>query len=329
MQDNWYVYHKQLYESCSSNKDFLDVLKKYPDKVKSLDESIFLQSKNTDINISQENLNELFLKNKLKTIRLGNVESRFLIKQVFDKDVVGDFEALKDKKDDFRMRNNAGLYFSDGQKEIVHEWWCKNTSELLKNPETSLTSCYLFLAYDLFLLSLFDIKNKYLNNFGLLVDLILLFENKKVLLISNGVESMKNSFDSGLQRAYKKTIPNFSLYCLKSPQTTIGMPYPHTNSKETTEWMVDEITKKFGDFDVALLACGCYGAPLTNLLSKKLPNKNIIYMGSMLYTMFGLYSQGILKPIFAPKLFNTEGFIEISEKCPDACKKIENGKYWN
>jgi hypothetical protein len=107
------------------------------------------------------------------------------------------------------------------------------------------------------------------------------------------------------------------------------MPHPHKNSIETTNFILDEIDQKYGDFDVALLACGCYGPPLSNLLAKKHPNKNIIYMGSMLYTMFGLYSQGIQKPVFNTKLFNTDGFIEVPQKCPEVCKKIENGKYWS
>jgi hypothetical protein len=328
-------YYKKLYESCDSNSNFLETINKFPDRVLEMDESLIKQGlNNKDLLIKEyesgkEELYSLFLKNELRTIRLGNIESRFLIKQVFNKDIMGDFEKLKDKNDDFRMRSNAGLYYNEVcDSKNVHKWWCDNTLDFIKNQNTTLTSCFLFLYSDLYLFSLLDIK-KSIINFGSSANLITLFESKKVLVVSNGAESMKKSFDMGLQRAYKQKIPNFKLYCLESPQTTIGMPYPHKNSIETTNFILDEIDQKYGDFDVALLACGCYGPPLSNLLAKKHTNKNIIYMGSMLYTMFGLYSNGIQKTVFNTKLFNTDGFIEVPQKCPEVCKKIENGKYWS
>jgi hypothetical protein len=126
-----------------------------------MDESLIKQGlNNKDLLIKEyesgkEELYSLFLKNELRTIRLGNIESRFLIKQAFDKDIIGDFEKLKDKNDDFRMRNNAGLYYNEVcDSQNVYKWWCDNTLDFIQSSNTTLTSCFLFLYSDLYLYSL-------------------------------------------------------------------------------------------------------------------------------------------------------------------------------
>jgi hypothetical protein len=203
----FWIYYKELYESCSSNRNFLEIVQKYENEIKNLDKVMFPKNKNKnkDIILSQENLENIFLENKLIATRLGSVETKFVIKQIFNKDVVGDKSILKDGNDDSKMKSNAGLYYSnESDKQRIQNWWCGNAVAILTNPGTTLTSCFLFLPYDLTLLSLLNIKNKHLNNYSSLVKLIYLFENKKVLLVSNGVESMKKSFAAGLQRVYKK-----------------------------------------------------------------------------------------------------------------------------
>lgn len=329
----WYEYHKKLYESCSSNKEYIQILQEYKDRVIEKNISLLKDQKNNSDILIKDNFDQiklLFDTNKLVTSRLGNVESRFLIKNLFDMDVPGDYENLKSKDDDLRMKKNAGLYYQkEEDKKNIHDWWVNNAKELLLNNDTLLTSCFVHLPYDLILLSLLDIKNHYLMNFSSMINIIQWFEDKKVLLISNGVDSMIKSYSIGLQRIYTFKIPSFKLYTVKTPQTTTGMPYPDESSIQTTQRIITNIQNTCPDFDIALLSCGSYGPPLTIELKKTFGNKNMVYLGSMLYTMFGLYTHNLLKPSSKDGRFISDNFIVVEEKCPDACRNIDKGKYWN
>lgn len=329
----WYEYHKKLYESSLSNFDYLSILENNYDRVVKRDITLLKDViLNHDIVIKDniDKLKTLFIQNKLVTSRLGNVESRFLIKNLFDKNIPGDYENLKNKDDDFRMKKNAGLYYQNAEDKIkVHNWWCYSTLKLLLDNRTTLTSCYVHLPYDLSLLASLNIQNRYLINFSTIVNIIQWFQNKKVLLLSNGVDSMRKSYNLGLQRAYNLHIPEFELYTIKTPQTTTNMPYPHKTSIETTDSILQEIILNYPDFDIALLACGCYGPPLQLKLLETFGNRNMVYLGSMLYTMFGLYTHNLLKPSVSDGRFISDNFIEVEEKCPEVCKNIDKGKYWS
>jgi hypothetical protein len=327
---NW-EYHKKLYESCKNNQDYLEVLETKKDQIANADESLLSNNIiNQDLLIKQnQNLFENFKNNKLITSRLGCVESRFILSYKFNKKIIGDFQNTENQTDDIVMKKNAGLYYKhSSDRDLVCSWWVDNAIELLSSPITTVVSCYLVLAYDLCLLSTLRVKNKIIGSYTDQTELIKLFENRKILVISNGIEDMQDSFKLGLQRIYNFKLPSFQIEFLKSPQTTLGMDYPHEHMKETTEKIIEEIDQKYSDFDTCLLCCGGYSAPIINILSKKHKNKNLLYFGSELYTFFGLYSHGIQKPTSRNRIFNLNNFLEISKKCPDSCKLIDGGKYW-
>lgn len=327
---NW-LYHKKLYESCKDNQEYLKILDSKKEQIENADESLLSKSViNKDLLIQQDrNLFENFKNNKLITSRLGCVESRFVLSYKFNKKIISDFQNTESQDDDLIMKKNAGLYYKHlSDKEEVCSWWANNAIELITNPITTIVSCYLVLAYDLTLLSTLDVKNKIIGSYVEQTELIKFFENRKILIISNGIEEMHNSYKLGLQRIYNFDVPKFDIDFLKSPQTTLGMEMPHNHMKETTEKIIEEIEKKYSDFDTCLLCCGGYAAPLINLLSKKYTTKNLLYFGSELYTFFGLYSHGIQKPFSRKHIFNLNNFLEISKKCPEACKSIDGGKYW-
>ena len=221
---------------------------------------------------------------------MGCVESVFIMKYLFNFNMPSHLSRSDDI--DHNMRENAGFYYKNSNmRDEVSKWWCENTKELLLSE--TITSCYCVLNFDLILWALLDLKKKFYN-YGELSKIILQnSEGKKVLYIGSAVESIKAGYDRGLQNAWNFPVSNFSMYYLKTPQTTTGCPLPHESIKETCEYLVKEIDEKYKDFDTAVLGCGAYGPPLTNMLRKKYPNKNLIYLGGECYKMFGVYSKGM------------------------------------
>ena len=65
-----------------------------------------------------------------------------------------------------------------------------------------------------------------------------------------------------------------------------------------------------------------------NMLSDKFSDKNILYLGSDCYKMFGIYSDEMPKP---PDWGdpNLENWIEVLEEYNDSYACIDNGKYWS
>jgi hypothetical protein len=267
---------------------------------------------------------EKYKNNNLITTRLGCVESGFLT-NYFYKTKIDNQQFLPLDCVDKYMKENAGLYYkNEADKQKVLDWWCEQTNEIIYN--SVITSCYAFLHIDLLLWSNMNIKGNYYN-WGPLHKIILQHsENKKILYIGNGVESIKVGYERGLQNAWNFPVSKFSLNYYKTPQTTINMDYPDNDMIETTNRMAEEIVNSYSDFDTAILGCGAYGPPLTNILSKKLPNKNFVYLGSDCYKMFGIYSDGM--PIPRDNDVNKDGWMQVVEQCDPRCRNIDAGKYW-
>jgi mannosyltransferase OCH1-like enzyme len=322
------VYYIYQYIS-KNNKNYIDLCNKY----NSYDDII-----NYNINYNQimnnnlinnsvnytEDLEELLNNNKLITTRIGCVESSFIFKYRFDFKLIDDPISYKEKEIDFYMKTNAGLYYNDNNlKEQVLNWWCDNTIEIIK--KSTITSCFSFLNYDLYLWALLDIKKKFYNWGNIHKFILKNLSNKKLLYIGSATESIKFAY-SNIHKVWKFKIGTFSMYYVKTPQTTLGMDYPDNSIIDTTNKIIDEIINKYSDFDIAILGCGAYGPPIINILNKKLGDKNMIYLGSSCYTMFGLYSQGM--PIPNDEDIIKENCIEVLEKYDDKCKNIDQGKYW-
>ena len=326
-----YIQALKIYKYHSyNNKDFINkvlydtlLLYKYDD------DEIVNKITNNDLieNTNSDELINKYQQNNLITTRIGCVESRFIIyhkykiKQIYNNNI-----NININISDMQMRQNAGLYYKNSDdKKKVWKWWINNTLEIIQKSE--LTSCYSVLYYDLLLWSLMDLKKKFYN-WCLLHKIILKnSENKKILYIGNGVKSIEYAYNHNFELAWNFKIPKFDLSCIKTPQTTLGMEYPDDNMIITTEKIVDEILLKYNNFDTFILGCGAYGPPIINILSKKLPNKNLIYLGSDCYKMFGIYSKGMPIPINDCDV-NIKGWIEVLEDCDEKCKNIDNGKYW-
>ena len=329
-----YEYFKIIYENCNNNDDFINFIKCEYERLNKLDITLLKSdTNNKDIlfqnNIYDDNENseiiEKLKNNSLTTIRLGNVESEFLIKYMTSIKLPGDYNSKFEI--DYKMRTNAGLYYknSEDRKDVL-KWYVDNFLELVKNDEVVLTSCYAFLKWDLILYSHLNISNKKLYNWELFTKVLLTnIDYKKILVISNAVDILKKSFDRNLQTVYKITLSQIdSINYIKTPQTTIGSEYIDDNIMITCDNIYNQI--KLYDFDIVLLACGAYGCPISNFINKNYSSKSVIYLGSLIYTIFGIYSNGI--PIPNYDFIHKDKFIEIEEKCPEHCKNIDQGKYW-
>jgi hypothetical protein len=280
---------------------------------------------NTDLietNINDGKIKDLLLKNKLISTRMGNVESSFILKYVF-KHKVPDYNDIMDHDIDYFMKRNAGLYYKDSnRKNEILKWWASQTIDMIKN--SALITMHQ--GFDLILWAHLNLKNTYSRWDGLDKLILQNSGNKKILYIGNATKSIKTAYERGVQNAWKFDIPSFSMYYIKTPQTTLNMEYPNESIKETTYDIVDEIINNYSDFDTAILGCGAYGPPIMNILRKKLKNKNMIYLGSMCYQMFGIYSKGMAIPNNDDVI--RENWILVQEECEEKCKEIDQAKYW-
>ncbi|AYV83502.1 MAG: hypothetical protein Hyperionvirus7_73 [Hyperionvirus sp.] len=114
--------------------------------------------------------------------------------------------------------------------------------------------------------------------------------NKKILIISafkDGIDKQKDNLDN-LIKNYK--FPKFELLTYKTPLTynysdsQIKFPLPHNNYHETLDSICKDVQGI--DFDIALLGCGAYGAPLGSFI--KNIGKKAIYIGAIIALFFGV-----------------------------------------
>jgi hypothetical protein len=295
--------------------------KKYLDYSKKSNKLLNLDLIETDIN--NGDIKNLLLNNKLISSRLGNVESCFLLRYIFNHKVY-DYHFLMDFDIDYYMRQNAGLYYRNSKdRNKVLYWWSNHTLNFTKNS----TLISMHQGYDFLLWSYLNLKQKYYRWDKLYKIILQNSKDKKILYVGSAVNSIKIAYERGVQNAWKFIIPKFNMYYVKTPQTTTNMDYPNESIIETTYEIINEIINNYSDFDTMILGCGAYGPPIMNILRKKLKNKNMIYLGSMCYEMFGIYSKGINIPINRDVI--KENWIPVQERCEDhKCMHIDNGKYW-
>jgi len=318
--------------NCYNNYDFLEKIKHYSlvnNYTNPYEEII----KNVDMVQSSNQCNELveIYKNKiLVSFRSGNVESRFVLKYKFDMNPNNiDYFKLNNIANDnidIEMKRHAGLYYKDEKQRMdVLYFYCDNYIELHKN--CILTPAYCFLDNDILLWTKLNLKGIFYN-YDILYKVILEnSERKKILYLGNAVDSIKTGFERGLQSVWNFPISNFSMYYLQTPQTTLGMEYPHDTYIESCYDIINEIEQKYSDFDTAIFGCGAYGSTLINILRKKYPNKHLLYLGSDCFKMFGIKIN--LQPWeLYNEYVNKDKLIDIVETLPDGCINHPEKKYW-
>jgi hypothetical protein len=141
---------------------------------------------------------------------------------------------------------------------------------------------------------------------------------KKVLIISPFVESFPNK---------KIFLDNQEFIFYKTFITTAGN-HIHKNWEETFDIMCNDISKL--DFDIALVSCGGYGAPLSYYIKKEL-NKSVIYVGGGLQLLFGVMGKRWENIDMWKKIIkeNESNFIRPSgDEIINNINRVENGCFW-
>lgn len=319
--------------NCTSNNDFLVKYNTIP--IIKYDSNNYKSIYGTNIqnfdmikSINQvEELKDLFINNNLIAFRPGCIESSFLLKYYFNMDLNTHIHYVHNDID-YHIKNNAGLYYKNiNRKKEVLDWWCENYIDLLNN--STFTSCYIALHFDIPLMAKLNLKGKYYSCNHLYRIILENSENKKILYVGNNILSIKTGYERDLKKLWKFPVSNFSMYYLQTPQTTLGMEYPHDTMIETCDELINIINEKYNDFDTAIFSCGAYGSSLINILRKLYPNKNLLYLGSDCFRMFGCYSHmQKWQDIEPPENFNKEHVFEVLEELPEGCKNHPEKKYW-
>ncbi len=163
-------------------------------------------------------------------------------------------------------------------------------------------------------------------------------DGKRVLIISPFTETLKYQAPRideifGTDAAGKPLhgLPRYrELLYITSPMT-----HAHPNAQTKTSWDVEfnkmasevKALAEADKFDVAILCCGGYGAPLAHM-AKKVGKKGIV-MGSSLYMMFAIRTKRDEEEQNAQlgKLMNDK-WIRPLETPPECYKDVEGGCYW-
>lgn len=156
-------------------------------------------------------------------------------------------------------------------------------------------------------------------------------EGKKVLVI--------HPFEKSIKSQYKKKeelfpgtdiLPKFELKTLRAVQTIAGTKDDRFETWfDALEWMYNEALSF--DFDVAIIGCGAYGAPLAAKLKKA--GKQAIHLGGATQILFGVKGKrwdGSLNTHYdyVNKWFNESWVYPCAEDKVTGSNKIENGCYW-
>lgn len=150
-------------------------------------------------------------------------------------------------------------------------------------------------------------------------------EGKKVLII----HSFKDTIDKQLSVKDKiwgdrSILPNAE-YITYKPVQSLGGYGPHTSWYDSFDRMCNDISKI--DFDIALLAAGGYGMPLTGFIKQNL-NKGAIYVGGCLQLFFGIKGRRWDDNKDVNKYYNEYWVRASEEETPKVSNQIEGGCYW-
>ena len=151
-------------------------------------------------------------------------------------------------------------------------------------------------------------------------------KGKRVVVIHPFAESIISQY----QRREKlfpgsNILPEFDLRVVKAVQTLMGERSEFDSWFDALDHMYEEALKE--DFDVALIACGAYGLPLSAKL--KQAGKSAIHIGGSLQLLFGVMGSR-WKDMKELKPFYNDAWVYPlkSEGLKAGVENVENGCYW-
>lgn len=148
---------------------------------------------------------------------------------------------------------------------------------------------------------------------------------KKVLVVHPFTGTIKSQYEKREKLFSDGTLPEFDLKTLKAVQTIAG-----ERDERFTDWFsaLDYMYNAAldTDFDIALIGCGAYGAPLAAKL--KAAGKKAVHMGGALQILFGIKgARWDAHPVIS-KLYNEHWTRPSESETPAGAATIENGCYW-
>lgn len=155
-------------------------------------------------------------------------------------------------------------------------------------------------------------------------------KGRRVLIVHPFADTIRSQYEYR-DKIFQNTeiLPEFELKTLKAVQTIAGETDERFDSwYDALNWMYQEGMKM--DFDVAIIGCGAYGAPLAAMFKKS--GKQAIHLGGATQILFGIIGRRWDKSesphSYVQKWFN-DYWVRPSEKeIPRNAKKVEEGCYW-
>ena len=150
-------------------------------------------------------------------------------------------------------------------------------------------------------------------------------KGKTVLVIHPFVDSISYQYENR-PKLFKdpNILPEFNLKLLKPPQTNAG------NFERNDNWFDNLNNLKLEaldiNFDIALIAAGSYGLPISYLLKKN--KKKVINLGGALQILFGIRGRRWDTHPFISKLYNNNWIRPFSHENIPNQNLIENSCYW-
>jgi hypothetical protein len=229
------------------------------------------------------------------------------------------------------MKNNAGIQLNDINSIILY------SNMYLKAFE----NCEIYSAWEIwgnvYLESQKLIDNNYnkINFWAFTFDIFhyiysnpwtLSLKNKRILIISSFIESIKEKIPIRKHLYGIDLFPNCEFIFSKPPQTQ--------GNQESQDFIIElnnytkELDNIMNDFDIALVSCGGYGNLVCNYIYEN--GKSAIYVGGVLQMYFGIIGERWIRErpdiikLFKNKYWSRP---KIAEK-PKNYKNIEDSCYW-
>ena len=151
-------------------------------------------------------------------------------------------------------------------------------------------------------------------------------KNKKILIISSHIETMKLQLKH-LDKLFNKNIfENNEFIFIKPPMT-------HAGNHNNIDWEInfnefkDKILNSDNTYDLALVSCGGYGMLICDFIKNKM-KKNVIYVGGALQIWFGIKGSRWDTSQKMSKMYNEYWIRTLKSEIPEGKEYVENSCYW-